>query len=94
MGKTPTAGPGRQCMRKGTVYFTKSLRLFCEDPQVVLRCRYSNPAELRHRLADIATAMASAGIRLIGDGSMTDGHHSHLLATGVELVDDAIGANP
>lgn len=62
--------------------------------QVVLRCRYSNSAELRQRLADIATAMALAGIRSIGDGSMTDGQDSDLLAAGVELVDDPIGANP
>jgi hypothetical protein len=38
--------------------------------------------------------MASTGIRLIGDGSVTDGHDSHLLSTGIELVDDPIGANP
>jgi hypothetical protein len=60
----------------------------------VLRCRYSNSAELRQRLADIATAMASAGIRSIGDGSMTDGQSSDLLGAGIELVDDPIGANP
>jgi hypothetical protein len=64
------------------------------ETRVVLRCRYSNLAELRERLAAVAIAMASPGIRLIGDGSMTDGHHPHLVATRVELVDDPIGANP
>jgi hypothetical protein len=49
---------------------------------------------LREPLAAIATAMASTGVRLVGDGSMTDGHHSDVLAASVESVDDPIGANP
>jgi hypothetical protein len=48
---------------------------------------------LRERLAAVATTKALPGIRLVGDGSMTDGHHSDLLAASVELVDDSIGAN-
>lgn len=46
------------------------------------------------RLVGVATAMASTGVRSIGDGSMTDGHHSDLLAASIELVDDPIGADP
>jgi hypothetical protein len=48
---------------------------------------------LKERLTAVAIAMDSAGARLVGDGSMTPGHHSDLFAASVELVDDPIDAD-